>query len=144
MPWSIFLNWRVLVFLALLALIGGAYYEYHSLESKLLEQQTALKQEQDNNVVLQNNVDTLQQVNRVNNQIMQQQQAQAADTAATINQLSSQLQVKTQSFVAVQTQLNAIKDKPVPLTNYLKSAINGIQTQRALLNPPTPASGASK
>ena len=131
-------NPKIIIAIVIAIVLGGAYYKYHSLQSDLEEATIALKQEKDNNAVLRGNIDTLTQVNAANDKILQQQAINAKTTVAVITKLSNDLKRSNQSFVDVQSNIDAIKDLPVPLTPYLKEAINGIQKERDIVNPPAP------
>ena len=138
MPWTflkVFANPNVIIAVIISAILGLAYYKYHSLQSDLAEATIALKQEKDNNVVLRDNIDTMTQVNAANDKILQQQIIAATTTVETITQLSDALKKKNQSFNGTQSRIDSIKDTPVPLTSYLKEAINGIQAERDTNTP---------
>lgn len=138
MPWSLLFNPKLLIAIAIALIIGGAYYEYHSLQSDLEKASIALKQEKDNNVVLRDNIDVMSQVNAQNTLILQQQVAAAKTTVETVTKLSNELKRSNQSFSDTKTKIDTIKDVPVPLTAYIREAINGIQTERDIVNPPPP------
>jgi hypothetical protein len=133
-----FMNPRVIIAIVIAIVLGGAYYKYHSLQTDLEEATIALKQEKDNNVVLRDNLETLTQVNVANDKILQQQAITAKTTVETITKLSNELKRSNQSFVDTQSNIDAIKDQPVPLTPYLKEAIIGIQKERDIVNPIAP------
>lgn len=142
MPWFLkfFLNPRVLIVLAIAIAAGVIYWKFQSLQSDLEEERAALKQEKDNNAVLRGNIDTLTDINVANDRILKQQVKAAATTVETINKLSNDLKASSKSFGTVQTKIDSIKDAPAPLTLYLKEAISGIQIEREIVNPSTPAS----
>lgn len=129
-------NPKFLIGLAIVAVLGGAYYKYHSLQSDLEEATIALKQEKDNNVVLRGNIETITQVNAANSQILKQQAIDSKTTVETITKLSNDLKKSNKSFNELHAKIESIKDKPVPLTPYLKEAITGIQAERNLTNVP--------
>lgn len=129
-------NPRIIIAIVFVIIIGGAYYKYNSLKNDLEETTIALKQEKENNVVLRGNIETLTQINVANEKILQQQVQAAKTTVETITKLSNELKRSSQSFTDTQTRIESIKDTPVPLTSYLKEAINGIQSERLMMNPP--------
>jgi hypothetical protein len=129
-------NPKFLIGLAIVAVLGGAYYKYHSLQINLEEANIALKQEQDNNVVLRGNIETITQVNAANSQILKQQAIDSKTTVETITKLSNDLKKSGRSYTDLHAKIESIKDKPVPLTPYLKEAIIGIQAERNLTNVP--------
>jgi len=132
---KMFSNPRVIIGIVIVAVLAAGYYKYHSLQNDLEEAAIALKQEKDNNVVLRNNLDTLTQINAANDKIFQQQAISAKTNVAIITKLSSELKRSGQSFTDTQTKIDALKDKPVPLTPYFKEAIIGIQSERDMINP---------
>jgi uncharacterized protein HemX len=136
MPWTLLLNPKIWGALLIAIILGGAYYEYHSLQSDLTEATAALKQEKDNNAVLRDNIDTMSQANAQNALILQQQVASAKTTVETVTKLSNELKRSNQSFTDTKTRIDTITDTPVPLTAYIKEAINGIQAERDIANPP--------
>lgn len=130
-----FSNPRIIIALVFAIIIGGAYYKYNSLQNDLEETTIALKQEKENNIVLRGNIETLTQINVANEKILQQQAQAAKTTVETITKLSNELKRSGQSFTDTQTRIESIKDLPVPLTSYLKEAVNGIQSERLMMNP---------
>jgi uncharacterized protein HemX len=132
------MNPRVIVIVLIAIAVGGVYWKFHSLQSDLEETAAALKKEKDNNVILQSNLDTVTQINQANEKVLKQQQQAAKTNVETIQKLANDLRTSSQGFTDVQGHVDAVKAAPVPLTPYLKEAIDGIQEQRDLVNPPKP------
>lgn len=136
-----FLNPRVLAILMIALAAGGIYWKFHSLQSDLEEKTIELKKEKDNNVILQSNLDTVTQINQANEKVLKQQTIAAKTNVETIQKLSNDLKSSSKGFTDVQGRVDAVKAVPVPLTPYFKEAINGIQEQRDLVNPPPKPEG---
>lgn len=134
-----FMNPRVLLGLAIAAVIGYGWWKYNDLQSTIEEQAAAIKQEKENNAVLRGNIDTLTKINIANERILKQQQLSQKAATEMINKLSKDLQASTKSFGEIQGKIDAMAVPPTPLTPYLKEAITGIQEQRAVLASPAPA-----
>lgn len=138
---SFLANPRMIALLVIVLAAGGVYWKFHSLQSDLEETTIALKKEKDNNVILQSNLDTVTQINQANEKVLQQQTIAAKTNVETIQKLANDLKASGKSFGGVQARVDAIKATPVPLTPYFKEAIDGIQEQRDLANPPTTPEG---
>ena len=133
---KLLMNPRVIVIVLIAIAVGGVYWKFHSLQGDLEEMAAALKKEKDNNVILQSNLDTVTQINQANEKVLKQQQLAAKTNVETIQKLANDLRTSSQGFTDVQGRVDAVKAAPVPLTPYLKEAIDGIQEQRDLVNPP--------
>lgn len=141
---SFFSSPRTIIVIVILIALGGAYYKYNSLQNDLEEERAALKVEMDKNSVLRDNIETLTKVNEINSKIIEQQTKSAKTTVETIGRLSNELRNSGKSFTEIQSRIDNIKTAPVPLTPYLVEAINGIQEERAKINPPIAPASALK
>lgn len=146
MPWAFLLkflgNPRVIAILMVVLAAGGVYWKFHSLQNDLEETAAALKREKDNNVILQSNLDTVTAINQANEKVLKQQQLAAKTNVETIQKLANDLKTSSKGFTDVQGRIDAVKAVPVPLTPYFKEAIDGIQEQRDLVNPPPKPEGS--
>ena len=134
---SILGDWKII--LAILIAIGAGViiFKINGLEGQIAADKITIKQEQDNNVVLRGNVTTLTQINQSNQQVIEQQARTNKITAAAVSQLAQDVKNNASNFGAIQSKLDSIVTPPSALSPYFKDAINGIQTERAKLNPPS-------
>ena len=135
-------NPRVIVIIVIVLAVGVVYWKFHSLQNDLEKTTADLKREKDNNNTLQSNLDTVTAINQANEKVLKQQQQAAKTNVETIQKLANDLKASSKGFTDVQGRVDAVKAVPVPLTPYFKEAIDGIQEQRDLVNPPSKPEGS--
>lgn len=127
-----FLNPRVLLVIAICAVVGFGYYKYTSLQKDLEEAQGSIKVYQANEVIFKNNIKTLEDSNKQNQQVIEQMRTERQQALDAVNSLNESINKQNRSLSSLQKKLGDMKATvaPTPLTPYFRESIRGIQDSR--------------
>lgn len=118
----------IAIITAVLLASVGVYLKYNSMMSTIKTQQQSIKDEQDRVEQLRGELNTMIGVNKENALVIKAQKADIDLKLNTIAQLNKTLTAKGESYTKANQRLSEIKDVPVPLTNYWRTAIEDIQS----------------
>lgn len=138
------LNPKVLIALAIVALIGFGWYKWEHAQTQIEEAQNALQAERKNVETLRANEIVIRQVNEGNQQVIDQLQLEKQEAAKAISDLKANVTITNKQLDATKRKLATITTPAVPLSPYLIEAVEAIQAIRGIQAPASaPADAAS-